>query len=58
MIFFTPQDYRNLSVAMLSTHDTTNWPAWWENEAGTVDEALFIRKCSDQRKIDYDQSKR
>jgi 4-alpha-glucanotransferase len=32
-------------VAMLSTHDTTNWPAWWENEAGTVDEALFIRKC-------------
>jgi 4-alpha-glucanotransferase len=37
---------------MLSTHDTTSWPAWWENEAGTVDESLFIRKCT-ERGIDY-----
>jgi len=37
---------------MLSTHDTTNWSAWWENEAGTVDEAGFIRKMRD-RGIDY-----
>jgi 4-alpha-glucanotransferase len=50
--FLEPQDYRSLSVAMLSTHDTTNWPAWWENEAGTVDQDLFIRKCND-RKIDF-----
>ncbi len=50
--FLVPQDYRVLSVAMLSTHDTTNWAAWWENEAGTVDEALFIRKCA-ERRIDY-----
>jgi 4-alpha-glucanotransferase len=50
--FLPPKDYRSLSVSMLSTHDTTNWPAWWENEAGTVDEALFQRKCAD-RKIDY-----
>ena len=50
--FLMPKEYRNLSVAMLSTHDTTNWAAWWENEAGTVDEALFIRKCHD-RKIDF-----
>jgi len=55
--FLRPQDYRFLSVAMLSTHDTTNWPAWWENEAGTVDEALFIRKCSDQRSIGFDYVK-
>jgi 4-alpha-glucanotransferase len=54
--FLKPQDYRMLSVAMLSTHDTTNWPAWWEYEAGTVDEALFIRKCAD-RKIDFDSVK-
>jgi len=54
--FLLPQDYRALSVAMLSTHDTTNWPAWWENEAGTVDKALFIRKCHD-RKIDYERIK-
>ena len=50
--FRPPQEYRELSVAMLSTHDTTNWPAWWENEAGTVDEALFIRMCN-ERSIDF-----
>lgn len=50
--FLDPKDYRKCAVAMLSTHDTTNWPAWWENEAGTVDEELFIRKCKD-RNIDY-----
>ncbi|MBM3249909.1 MAG: 4-alpha-glucanotransferase [Candidatus Omnitrophica bacterium] len=50
--FLAPQEYRQLSVAMLSTHDTTNWPAWWENEAGTVDEALFERRCG-ERGIDF-----
>ncbi len=45
--FLTPQEYRQLSVTMLSTHDTSNWPAWWENEAGTVDEDLFRRKCAE-----------
>jgi len=55
--FLRPQEYRSLSVAMLSTHDTTNWPAWWENEAGTVDEALFMRKCNDRR-IDYERVKK
>jgi len=53
--FLKPQDYRPLSVAMLSTHDTTNWPGWWENEAGTVDEALFMRKCADPRQINFSQ---
>ena len=38
------------------THDTTNWAAWWENEAGTVDQALFIRKCRD-RGIDFESVK-
>jgi 4-alpha-glucanotransferase len=37
---------------MLSNHDTTNYPAWWENEAGTIDEDLFKRKCL-QYGIDY-----
>jgi 4-alpha-glucanotransferase len=54
--FLEPKEYRGLSVAMLSTHDTTNWPAWWENEAGTVDEGLFIRKCN-ERGIDFFQVK-
>jgi 4-alpha-glucanotransferase len=55
--FLEPHEYRALSVAMLSTHDTTNWPAWWENEAGTVDGELFMRKCSDHRKIDFSRVK-
>jgi 4-alpha-glucanotransferase len=55
--FLKSRDYRTLSVAMLSTHDTTNWPAWWENEAGTVDEDLFFRRCSDHRQIGFDKVK-
>ncbi|MDD4980077.1 MAG: 4-alpha-glucanotransferase [Candidatus Omnitrophica bacterium] len=54
--FLLPQDYRVLSVAMLSTHDTTNWAAWWENEAGTVDAELFKRKCA-ERGVDYNSVK-
>lgn len=51
--FLEPEEYREQSIAMLSTHDTTSFAAWWENEAGTVDEELFIRKCQG-RGIDYD----
>ncbi len=50
--FLLPDEYRLFSVTMLSTHDTTNFPAWWKYEAGTIDEALFMRKCHD-RGIDY-----
>lgn len=44
--FLPPKEYRPLAVSMLSTHDTTNWAAWWENEAGTIDEGLFERLCA------------
>ncbi len=44
--FLRPEEYRFLSVAMLSTHDTTSWSGWWENEAGTIDEALFMRRAA------------
>jgi len=54
--FLAPDEYRQLSVAMLSTHDTTNWKAWWQYEAGTVDEDLFVRKCKD-RQIDFSRVK-
>jgi 4-alpha-glucanotransferase len=54
--FLAPGEYRQLAVSMLSTHDTTNWKAWWQYEAGTVDEGLFIRKCAD-RKIDFQRVK-
>lgn len=54
--FLEPSGYRAISVAMLSTHDTANWPSWWENEVGTVDEELFRRKCA-ERRIDYNRIK-
>ncbi|HOW43295.1 MAG TPA: 4-alpha-glucanotransferase [Candidatus Omnitrophota bacterium] len=50
--FLPPEEYRPLAVSMLSTHDTTNWPAWWECEAGTIDENLFVRLCC-ERGIKY-----
>ena len=52
--FLLPQEYRQLAVAMLSTHDTTNWKAWWQYEANTIDQNLFMRKCND-RKINFEQ---
>ncbi|HNX68106.1 MAG TPA: 4-alpha-glucanotransferase [Candidatus Omnitrophota bacterium] len=40
--------YRENSMAMLSTHDTSAFCAWWENEAGTVDEWFFRKKCEEK----------
>lgn len=54
--FLEPNQYRSLAVSMLSTHDTTNFSAWYEFEAGTVDEKLFIRKCKG-RGINFDDVK-
>ncbi len=31
--FLTPGKYRELSIAALSTHDTSNWNDWWERES-------------------------
>lgn len=53
--FLKPHEYRLMSVVMLSTHDTTSFCGWWEYEAGTVDEALFIRRCSGR--VDYEALK-
>ncbi len=50
--FLKPENYRGIAVSMLSTHDTTNWFAWWEFEAGTVDERLFERLCI-EKNIDF-----
>lgn len=43
--FKAPDDYRINSVATVSTHDSSSLCAWWQFEAGTVDEQLFKRKC-------------
>lgn len=48
--------YRENSMAMLSTHDTSAFCAWWEYEAGTVDEWFFQKKC-EERGISFDYFK-
>lgn len=45
---FKPGDmYRPNGMALLSTHDTSPFCAWWENETGTVDEWFFRKKCQE-----------
>ena len=46
--FKTGDAYRENSMAMLSTHDTSAFCAWWENEAGTVDAWFFRKKCEER----------
>ena len=48
--------YRENSMAMLSTHDTSAFCAWWEYEAGTVDEWFFRKKC-EEKGINFDHFK-
>ncbi|MCL5674399.1 MAG: 4-alpha-glucanotransferase [Candidatus Omnitrophica bacterium] len=31
--FLKPEEYRAIGISTLSTHDTTDWNSWWENEA-------------------------
>ena len=39
--FLAPEKYRFLSVATLSTHDTTSWNAWWEEESSRAEREDF-----------------
>ncbi|MFC1667953.1 4-alpha-glucanotransferase [Chlamydiota bacterium] len=54
--FISSDRYRLLCVAMLSTHDTTNFASWWSHEANTIDQHVFKNLCSDHH-IDFHQIK-
>jgi len=54
--FKRPEDFRPISIATLSTHDSSNFQSWWNFEAGTVDEDLFRRICK-ERNIDFERVK-
>ena len=43
--FLSAEDYRINSAATISTHDSSSFPGWWENEAGTIDEITFRQMC-------------
>lgn len=46
--FKNPEDYRELSISVISSHDTSNLLGWWRFEAGTVDAGLFTRLCREK----------
>lgn len=46
--FKKPDEYRKNSLATIATHDMSSLCAWWNFEAGTVDEELFKRKCTEK----------
>jgi 4-alpha-glucanotransferase len=54
--FSNPLAYRKNSVATIATHDISGLRAWWEFEAGTVDEGLIKRKCR-EKNLPYDAIK-
>lgn len=43
--FKRPEEYRPNSIAVISTHDMSGFRAWWEYEAGSIDEWVFREKC-------------
>lgn len=43
--FKHPSEYRAISIAVTSTHDSSFWVNWWQFEAGTIDEKLFELMC-------------
>lgn len=43
--FRAPEKYRTNAVAVISTHDSSPFPVWWEYEAGTVSEPAFRLLC-------------
>lgn len=45
IVFLKPEKYRINSTATVSTHDSSSLPAWFENEAGTIDRLLFQSAC-------------
>jgi 4-alpha-glucanotransferase len=45
-------EYRENSIAVVSTHDMTPLITWWENEAGSVD-ILLIEKICEEHKFDF-----
>lgn len=47
--FINPENYRINSVSTISTHDSSTIIDWWHNEAGTIDEKLFQRLCSEKQ---------
>lgn len=42
--FIKPENYNPLSIATLSTHDTSNFLDWWKNEASQDEKELLLKE--------------
>lgn len=51
--FIEPHEYRENSIATISTHDMTPFVLWWQEEAGTVDKHL-VRKWCEEYNFNFD----
>jgi len=52
--FIRPEDYSPFSIATISTHDTSNWVAWWKKEASKLEkEQLFKIFSGKKEKISF-----
>jgi len=45
--FVAPENYRPVSIALISTHDMDGFKNWWEGEVGTIDAVRFERSCGE-----------
>lgn len=54
--FVAPSDYRANSIAVMSTHDTSTFAAWWRFEAGSVGEEAFRARCR-EKNVSFDAVK-
>ncbi len=52
--FKRPDEYRENSISVISSHDMTPLITWWENEAGTVDIKLIEKLCEEYN-FDFNQ---
>lgn len=53
--FKKPEDYNPLSVATLSTHDTSNFLDWWENEAKREEKEDLLKILSRKKKFEKEK---
>lgn len=51
--FIEPHEYRENSIATISTHDMSPFVLWWLEEAGTVDKYL-VRKWCEEYDFNFD----
>jgi 4-alpha-glucanotransferase len=56
--FFKPDEYRYTGISTLSTHDTSNWKSWWDNEAEKMEKKEIIEIFDIRKEIEKKADKK